>query len=234
MINGKRVVAVIPARAGSKGIKNKNIKIMAGKPLIAWTIELALSVPEIDRVIVSTDGDLIAEVGKEYGAEIYLRPEELATDHALVIDTIKHLNKVLDEQGEMASYMVLLEATSPLRIATDISNAISLLDAKNLDSVATFTEAKLNPHRAWKILDDVPEPFIDGAIAWLPRQQQPVAWELNGAVYAFNRSGISGQNISFLFGNVGSVTMPHERSMDIDTELDFMIVEKLMEHKNEC
>ena len=233
MINGKRVIAVIPARAGSKGIKNKNIKIIAGKPLIAWTIELALSVPEIDRVIVSTDGDLIADVSKEYGAEIYWRPDELAGDRALVIDAIKHLDKELYSQSEIANYMVLLEATSPLRTATDVSEVISLLDANNLDSVATFTEARLNPHRAWKICNDVPEAFIYGANAWLPRQQQPEAWELNGAVYAFKRCGISDQDVSFLFGNVGSVTMPHERSMDIDTELDFMIVEQLMEHKNE-
>lgn len=233
MINGKRVVAVIPARAGSKGIKNKNVKLIVGKPLIAWTIELALSIPEIDRVIVSTDGAMIADVSKEYGAEVYWRPEELAGDRALVIDTIKHLNKELDEQGETAKYMVLLEATAPLRTAIDVSKAISALDANNLDSVASFTEAKLNPHRAWKISSDVPEAFIEGANAWLPRQQQPEAWELNGAVYAFNRAGIARQNVSFLFGKVGSVVMPHERSMDIDTELDFMIVEKLMEHNDE-
>lgn len=234
MINGKRVVAVIPARAGSKGIKNKNVKAFSGKPLIAWTIELAQSVPEIDRVIVSTDGESIADVAKEYGAEVYWRPKELAGDRALVIDAIKHLNKELDDQGETASYMLLLEATAPLRNVSDVSDSIHLLDNNNLDSVATFTEAKLNPHRAWKIFNNTPEAFIDGANAWLPRQQQPEAWELNGAVYAFTRAGVVKQNSSLLFGKTGSVVMPHERSIDIDTELDFMVVEKLMESKHEC
>lgn len=233
MINNKRVVAVIPARAGSKGIKDKNIKMIAGKPLMAWTIELALNVPEIDRVIVSTDGDAIASVGKEYGAEIYWRPQKLAGDHALVIDTVKYLSNELDEQGETAEYMVLLEVTSPLRIISDVSSAIVLLNSGSLDSVASFTDAKLNPHRAWKISDNVPVPFVNGAIAWLPRQQQPEAWELNGAVYAFKRREIMTQNVSFLFGKMGSITMPHERSMDIDNKIDFMLVERLMEIKNE-
>lgn len=229
MINNKRVVAVIPARAGSKGVKNKNVKLLSGKPLIAWTIELALSVPEIDRVIVSTDGKNIAKVAKQYGAEVYQRPDALSGDRALVIDALKYLNSELTNEGEDATYMVLLEATSPLRNVTDVSNSIKLLDESSLDSVATFTEAKLNPHRAWKLDDVSPKPFIEGATAWLPRQQQPEAWELNGAVYAFTRSGLTKQNVSLLFGRTGSVKMPHERSMDIDTELDFMIVEKIME-----
>jgi len=234
MINDKRVIAVIPARAGSKGIKDKNIKSICGKPLIAWTIELALSVPEVDRVIVSTDGQTIADVSREYGAEVYERPVELAGDRALVIDTVKHLSNELDEQGETAPYMLLLEGTSPLRVPSDVSDCLRLLDNNSLDSVATFTEAKLNPHRAWKISNTLPEPFIEGAVAWLPRQKQPEAWELNGAVYAFRRDEIMRQNVAFLFGKMGSVLMPHERSLDIDNEVDFMVVEKLMGRRNEC
>lgn len=233
MINNKRVIAVIPARAGSKGVKDKNIKLLAGKPLIAWSIELAQSVPEIDRVIVSTDGENISDVAKAYGAEVYPRPSALAGDRALVIDALKYLNSELTEQGEEAPYMVLLEATSPLRSAKDVSDSIKLLDENSLDSVATFSEAKLNPHRAWKLDNSSPKPFIDGAIAWLPRQQQPEAWELNGAVYAFTRSGLEEQKFSLLYGRTGSVKMPNERSVDIDTELDFMVVEKIMEKENE-
>jgi len=233
MINNKRVIAVIPARAGSKGVKDKNIKLLAGKPLIAWSIELAQNVPEIDRVIVSTDGENIAGVAKDYDAEVYSRPTELAGDRSLVIDALKHLNSELSSEGEDAPYMVLLEATAPLRSAKDVSDSIKLLDQNSLDSVATFTEAKLNPHRAWKLDNQTPKPFIDGAIAWLPRQQQPEAWELNGAVYAFKRSGLDEQNVSLLFGRTGSVKMPHERSVDIDTELDFILIEKILEREYE-
>lgn len=227
MINGMRVIALIPARGGSKSIPNKNIKPLGGKPLIAWPIELALETTEIDRVIVSTDDPKIKSVSQQYGAEVMDRPNSLAEDDSLVIDTIRHAIKELREQGETAELMVLLEPTSPFRTRSDIYECLSLLidKAKQYDSIATFTRADLNPHRAWRIEDDEPKVFVEGAIPWLPRQKLPDAYQLNGAVYAFKIDNLQENEISLLFGKIGAFIMPKVRSIDIDNEIQIELAE---------
>ena len=185
MLNGKKVIAVVPARGGSKSVPGKNIRPLGGKPLLAWSIEVARQVREIDRIIVSTDDDQIASVGREYGAEVYGRPAHLATDEALVIDALKDLIQTLKAEGEAAEWIILLEPTCPLRTTDDVRDCLKVLAQGGCDSVATFREAELNPHRAWRLVDGVPEVFIPGAIPWLPRQKQPKAYQLNGAVYVF-------------------------------------------------
>lgn len=231
MINGKRVVALIPARGGSKSVPLKNIKELAGKPLIAWSIEIAKKVHEIDRVIVSTDDERIAKVALHYGAEVFNRPKELAQDNSLVIDTIRYVLRTLKRSGDLYEYLVLLEPTAPLRKDIDVINCLLLIEQKQYDSVATFTEATLNPHRAWKIDGYTPRVFIEGAIPWLPRQRLPKAYQLNGAVYVIRVDAINEQSISVLVGNVGAVVMPTERSVDIDKNIDFLIVEALMKNR---
>ncbi|QPJ64076.1 MAG: acylneuraminate cytidylyltransferase family protein [Candidatus Nitrohelix vancouverensis] len=228
MINGSRVVAVIPARMGSKTVPGKNIKSLAGKPLIAWSIETSLRCEEVDRTIVSTDGDAIAEVGHEYGAEIFKRPDHLASDSALIIDSLRDLCRQLREEGETAKYMVLLEATSPFRRPRDIRACLDALESGKYDSVATFVEASLNPHRAWAIKDGTAEPFIEGAVPWLPRQELPSAWQLNGGVYAFSIDVLPVDGVSLLFGKSGAVEMPIKRSIDLDNEIDFLIAEAVL------
>lgn len=232
MINGHRVCAVIPARAGSKGVKNKNLKFLAGKPLLAWSVEMAKNNPLIDRVIVSTDGDEIAKVARDLGAEVYSRPPHLATDTALIIDGLRDLGARLRSEGETAKYMVMLEPTSPLRSTKDINLCLETLEGEDFDSVATFCEPELNPWRAWKISDGVPTPFIDGAVPWRSRQKLPEAWQLNGAVYAYVIDRQPDEGVSTVFGKVGAVIMPKERSMDIDDEIDFIIAETMIERRN--
>jgi len=229
MINGHRVIAVIPARAGSKGVKNKNLKALAGKPLLARSVEIAIGNPLIDRVIVSTNGEEIAGVARDLGAEIYTRPEHLATDTALIIDGLRDLRARLRDEGETAKYMIMLEPTSPLRSDDDISQCLELLDRENFDSVTTFCEPELNPWRAWKIVDGVPSPFIDGAVPWRPRQKLPEAWQLNGAVYAYVIDRQPDEGVATAFGNIGAVIMPKERSLDIDDEADFIVAEAMIE-----
>jgi CMP-N,N'-diacetyllegionaminic acid synthase len=231
MLNGKRVIAVIPARGGSKSIPGKNIRPLQGKPLLAWSIDVAKRVNEIDRIIVSTDDGEIASVGRKYGAEVYSRPAQLATDEALVIDALKNLLATLESEGEKVEWVVLLEPTCPLRTADDVRACMKLL-ANGYDSVATFKEADLNPHRAWRIKDGVPEVFIDGAIPWLPRQKLPKAYQLNGAVYLFRASLLEQEAKSLLVGKLGAVLMPRDRSQDIDDKVDFMIVEALLGESN--
>lgn len=182
----------------------------------------------VDRVIVSTDGEEIAAEARSVGAEVYMRPAHLATDTALVIDTVRHLCGQLREEGEPAAYMAMLEATTPLRMARDITACLELLDRGGLDSVATFKEADLNPHRAWRLDGHVPRPFIEGAIPWLPRQSLPPAYQLTGAVYAFVIDALPHGSPGLLFGATGAVVVERERSVDIDDTIDLMVVQELM------
>ena len=232
MLNGKRVVAVIPARGGSKSVPGKNIRSLGGKPLLAWSIQVARQVSEIDRIIVSTDDAQIASVGKAYGAEVYSRPAYLATDVALVIDALKDLLHTLQAERETPEWVILLEPTCPLRTADDVRDCLKLVAQGGYDSVATFKDAELNPHRAWRLVDGVPEVFIASAIPWLPRQKQPKAYQLNGAVYVFRANLLAEEAKSLLVGKVGAVLMPRDRSQDIDDSLDFTIVEALLKKSN--
>ena len=232
MINGHRVCAVIPARAGSKGVLNKNLRSLAGKPLIVWSIEIALENSLIDRVIVSTDGKEISRVANQSGAEVIMRPSHLATDSSLIADTLRDLKEVLRADGETAKYMVVLEPTSPLRSTKDINDCIVKLDNEDLDSTTTFFEPELNPWRAWKIVDGSPRPFISGAIPWLPRQELPEAWQLNGAVYAYVIDRQPSDGMETVFGNMGAIIMPRERSLDIDDEIDFVLAESIIRKNN--
>lgn len=227
-MSSESVIAIIPARGGSKSVPGKNIRSFGGKPLIAWSIELARRMPEIRRVIVSTDDENIARVSRDYGAEVYARPAHLATDSALVIDALKDLIRTLGREGEASDVFVLLEATSPLREERDVRACLDLFATGAFDSIATFKEADLNPHRAWKIVADRPEVFIPGAVPWLPRQQLPPAYQLNGAVYLFRGSLLLQEERSVLFGRTGAVMMPRERSYDINDAYDFVIAEDLL------
>jgi CMP-N,N'-diacetyllegionaminic acid synthase len=230
MLNGKQVIAVIPARGGSKSVPGKNIRSLGGKPLLAWSIEVAKQVSEIDRIIVSTDDAQIASVGRTHGAEVYARPPHLATDEALVIDALKDLLQTLQAEGETSEWVILLEPTCPLRTADDVRDCLKLVAQGEYDSVATFKDAELNPHRAWRLVDGVPEVFIAGAIPWLPRQKLPKAYQLNGAVYVFRANLLARDARSLLVGKLGAVLMPRDRSQDIDDSVDFTIVEALLKN----
>jgi CMP-N,N'-diacetyllegionaminic acid synthase len=232
MLNGKRVIGVIPARGGSKSVPGKNIRAVGGKPLIAWSIEVARQVSEIDRIIVSTDDAQIASVGRAHGAEVYTRPAHLATDEALVIDALKDILQRLRAEGETPEWIILLEPTCPLRTSEDIRSCLELVAQGSYDSVATFKDAELNPHRAWRLVDGVPEVFIAGAVPWLPRQKLPKAYQLNGAVYVFRGNLLEEESKSLLVGKLGAVLMPRHRSQDIDDSVDFAIVETLLKESN--
>ena len=229
MLSGQSVFAIVPARGGSKSVPGKNIRPLKGRPLLAWSIDTARQVSEIDRVIVSTDDQAIAAVATAHGAEVYHRPAHLATDEALVIDALRDLLRTLRSEGNAPDWMILLEPTCPLRTAADIRECLNLAATGEYDSVATFTDAELNPHRAWRIIDGSPEVFIPGAIPWLPRQKLPRAHQLNGAVYLFRATLLEQQTQSLLAGRMGAVLMPRERSHDIDDMIDFTVVDALLD-----
>jgi N-acylneuraminate cytidylyltransferase len=230
MLNGQRVIAVIPARGASKSIPGKNIRPLGGKPLLAWSIDVARAVTEIDRIIVSTDDREIASVGRSFGAECFARPAHLATDEALVIDALKDLLATLRAEGESIEWLVLLEPTCPLRSPEDVRACLELVAQGDYDAVATFKEAELNPHRAWKLVGGAPQVFIDGAVPWLPRQKLPKAYQLNGAVYVVRANMLVNESKSLLVGRLGAVLMPPERSQDIDDRIDFIIAEALLKN----
>ena len=226
------ILALIPARSGSKGVKNKNIHPLNGRPLVEWSILSAKRVKKIDRIIVSTDGDLISSVVKELSVEVMQRPSDLAQDGSLVVDAIRYTINELSKQNYQVDYLILLEPTSPLRSEDDINNVILELE-NGVDSVATFCQAALNPHRAWSIDNKKPSVFIEGAVPWMPRQKLPNAWELNGAVYGINvKRFLSHDGVSLLFGNSSAVIMPEERSVDIDNLFDLAMVEAIMKKGN--
>jgi CMP-N,N'-diacetyllegionaminic acid synthase len=221
-------MAVIPARGGSRSIPRKNLVLLGGRPLLTWSIDAARAVPAIGRIVVSTEDDAIAQVARHDGAEVDARPAALATDDAVVIDVLRELLARLTAAGELPRTVVLLEPTCPLRSPTDIVHCLDLLDDDAVDSVATFTSAALNPVRAWRLDRQRPVTFIPDVNPWLPRQQLPPAYQLNGAVYAFRADRLKPETPSILFGNAAAVIMPPERSVDIDDGVDLMTAEAII------
>jgi len=228
----KNILAIIPARGGSKGIPGKNIKKFAGKPLIVHSIEASLKCPLVNRTVVSTDDDKIAEVSIAHGAQVIKRPNELATDSSLVIDAIKYTVRKVEEEGDEVDIVILLEPTSPFRRAEDLEKCIQILLEDKADSVATFTNSDVSPNRLWRVSEDIVEPYIEGAVPWLPRQKQPKAHELTGQIYGLSKKVLfeKEDSISLLLGRIYPVITPRETALDIDTELDFLVAEKIMEH----
>lgn len=228
----KAVLAIIPARGGSKGMPGKNIRPFAGKPLIAHSIESALACKLITHTVVTTDSADIAQVARSHGAQVIDRPAELATDAALVIDAMRHAVLQVEAAGQPVDYVLLLEPTSPFRRAQDLETCVQVLLSQQADSVATFTDAHVSPNRLWRVTPDTVEPYIAGAVPWLPRQQQPKAYELTGQIYGLKRNLLfdNPEAISLLLGKAQAVITPPETALDIDTELDFIKAEMVMRH----
>ena len=196
--------------------------------MLAWPIETARATAAIDRVIVSTDAARIAESARALGAEVHDRPKELATDNALVIDAIRNLRERLQGAREPADILVLLEATSPFRSPALIERCLQRLVREQLDLIATFHIAPLNPERTWRIENGAPRPFINGAVPWKPRQQLTPAYQLNGAVYAFWLDRLPAEGTSLLFGRIGAEIVPADDVIDIDDERDFLIADAIL------
>lgn len=223
MIAGKRVLAVIPARGGSKGVPGKNIRPLAGRPLIAWTIAAARHAPELDRVVISSEDAAIIETAKAWGGEApFVRPEDLARDDTPGIAPVLH---ALDALPEAYDYVVLLQPTSPLRTGADISAALRIC----IEDGAPACVSVSAPHHApWWMFSLNEErrlqPIFPKDALPVRRQDMPEVYALNGAVYVAEVEWLRATN-SFLTPETAAYVMPPERSLDIDTELDFSIAE---------
>lgn len=236
MIKGKTVVAVIPARAGSKGLLNKNVKRLLGKPLISYTIEAALRSKFIDRVIVSTDGKKIAKIARKYGAEVpFLRPAYLATDTVHTPPVIEHAVNYLEKnENYKVNIVVTLQPTSPLRKAEHIDLGIKKFLKEGTDSLVGVKEA-YPPWWLFKPKGDRIIPFIEfkkGVLAYnLERQQLPKVYQPNGALYVTKRGCLKKTNSLINPRSCAYLLMDEESSLDIDTPLDFKVIEQVLKMK---
>ena len=226
-----KAVAFIFARGGSKGLPGKNIRPLNGKPLIAWSIEHALAVPRIDRVIVSTDSDEIAELARQYGAEVpFMRPAELAGDNSPEWLAWRHaLNYLKESTGALPEVMVSVPTTAPLRLPIDIENCLDMYKKGNADMVITVTDAHRSPYFNMVKTD------ADGSVGLVNppqstiarRQDAPVVYDMATVCYVANPEFVMAHD-SIFEGRVKAVHVPTERAIDIDTLLDFQIVESLL------
>ena len=222
MINNKKILAIIPARGGSKRLKRKNTLDLSGRPLIAWTIEAALKSKYIDRVVVSTDDSQIANVSKKYGADVpCMRPDNLATDKSASIDTVLHMIEYLEKNGEFYSFIVLLKPTSPLRTTKNINESIELLQDRKCDAVISVCKAEHSPLWCNIIpLDSDLSNFLDSSV--LNKRSQDLAqyYRLNGAIFLCNIDRLKRENTFFLKSDSVAYKMDQSRSVDIDNQVD--------------
>lgn len=222
-------IAIIPARSGSKGLKDKNIKELNGKPLIAYSIECAINSGMFDKVFVSTDSQKYADIAIRHGADAsFLRSEENSGDTAGSWDVVREVVERLKEQGEEYDEIMLLQATSPLRNSDDIVNAINLLHERKGKAVVSLTECDHSPIWCNTLPEDsCMDNFDKEEYKDLPRQMLPVFYRYNGALYLVTASELQNKEHMLEHGCYAYV-MPQNRSIDIDTELDFMIAETIM------
>ncbi len=227
------MLAIIPARGGSKGLPGKNVKVLGGMPLIGHTIKAALAAESIDRVIVSTDDETIASVAKEFGADVpFFRPLELASDDSMVMDAYLHVvDKVSDEIGEPINGFVALLPTVPLRLSKDINEAVEIFNKNNADSVISVTESPVPIQWYRKINSDgILCDYLPQFNAVKNRQELEQTYVPNGAIYIF-RTEVLRATRQYYTDKTYPYIMPRERSADIDVLLDFEWAEFLLERR---
>ena len=224
-------IAFIFARGGSKGLPGKNIRLLGGKPLIAWSIEHALSVKRIHRVIVSTDSEDIANVARHYGAEVpFMRPAELARDDSPEWLAWRHaLNYLRETTGKLPDAMVSVPTTAPLRSPIDIENCLDEYEKGDVDMVITVTDAHRSPYfNMVKINADGTVGLVNPPQSAIARRQDaPLVYDMATVCYVTNPEFVLTHNAAF-DGRVKAVHVPTERAIDIDTLLDFQIAESLL------
>ena len=228
-------VAFIFARGGSKGLPGKNTRSFGGKPLIAWSIECALSVGSIDRVLVSTDSEEIAAISKKYGADVpFMRPPELATDESPEWLSWRHaLEYVRSSSGALPEVMVSLPTTSPLRRVDDVESCIGQFSKGGCDVVVTVTQANRNPYfNMVRDQGDGTVCLVSESTKVKRRQDAPVVQDMTTVCYVANPRFVLSHN-SIFEGRVKAVHVPKERAIDIDSILDFQIAEFLLNSRKE-
>jgi len=218
------ILGIIPARGGSKGVIDKNIKLLNSKPLISFTIESAKKAKLITKTIVSTDSSRIADIAKEYGCEVpFIRPKELATDSSLTVDVVIHCLNKMKSEGINYDYVVVLQPTTPLRTPKLIDESINLLIDSGCDSVVSFVDVGANhPFRMYTIIDGSPIPLLNHNNDMTPRQELPKFYIRSGDIYAFTTDFII-KNRQLMGGDCRSIIVDSNNSINIDNENDFLL-----------
>lgn len=228
----KRVLGFIPARGGSKGVKDKNIRSLNGKPLIAYTIEEALKSDIFEDVIVSTDSQKIAQISKQYGANVpFLRPNEFAKDNSPTIDAVIHCIDFIKDVGKEYNEIILLQPTSPLRKARHIKEAYNLFNEKKASFVISMCECEHSPLWANTVGEDLNiDNFIKEEIKNQRRQDLPTYYRINGSIYIAKVYKLL-QEKSFFGKDSYAYIMDRRNSVDIDTIYDFKLAEIYLGHE---
>jgi len=224
-------IITICARGGSAGVPGKNIRTLYGKPLIGWTIEQAFASKVSDQVFVSTDSEAIAQVAREFGAQVpFLRPAELATSTAGKLPVIQHLVEWVEANLGLVNSIIDLDPTSPLRAVADIQACFGMLDSAT-DVVITGYRSDKNPYFNMVELKDngFYERVCQPGSEVLSRQSAPAVFAMNASIYAWHRRSLSGS--LWDSDRIRLLEMPRERSIDIDHEIDFDLVELMMKKK---
>lgn len=225
MVKNKTFLAIIPARGGSKRLPRKNVMKLNSKPLIAWSIEAGLNSKYIDKVVVSSDDNEILKISAKYGAQTIKRPTELASDVATTFDAIKHTIENLVK----FDYIVLLQATSPLRNSKHVDQAIELLEKKDANAIISVCEMDHSP--LWS--NTLPENgsldiFLRDEVKNKRSQDLDKYFRLNGAIYICKTKKLLEEKSFFLKENIFAYVMDRKSSVDIDEEMDFRLAEAIL------
>ena len=230
-----KILGLIPARGGSKGIKKKNIKLLGGKPLIQFAIESVINSKSIDEVVVSTDDIEIAEISASLGATIpFIRPAHLAADNSPTIDTMVHLMEYYQNNDVFYDAICLLQPTSPFRTSEDIDKAVQSFKEHDYDSLISVVPVPhhFNPHWTFKVNEDSNTLFLStGEETIIPRRQElPKAYVRNGAIYLTKADVILKQK-SIYGSKIGYYEMDEDRSVNIDSMVDWEMAEEYLRNK---
>lgn len=230
MYNNSRILALIPARGGSKGIKNKNIIDLNGQPLISYSIQASMDSKYIDETVVTTDSEEIANISKKYGANVpFMRPAELASDQAKTVDAVLHAIKSLNEMGKQFDVLVLLQPTQPLRTAADIDEAIKRFFATGMRGLVSISAVNEHPLLMRTMDENGNIKSILGENSTCRRQDMKSYYIVNGCIY-INRIAEISPNTSFNDNLVGYV-MGAAHSVDIDDKKDLFLAEYYLQKR---
>jgi len=229
----QNILALITARGGSKGIPRKNIRPFCGKPLMAHTIAVAKSASSVSRIIVSTDNEEIANVAREYGAEVpVMRPSGMAEDTSPLMDAVIHmLDYLRDTEHYEPSHVLLLQVTSPMREVSDIENAVKLLARRGGDSLVSMCRTENGLFT--KNDDDSVETLYDGYKGATNRQMLPKTYKLDGCMIYLIKTDVLRRERSFVGGKLIGYEIERWRAFDLDEPQDFVLAELAYEHRTE-
>lgn len=230
MYHGKKVLAVVPARSGSKGLPHKNIRPLLGKPLLVWSLEIANNCSYIDQVMLSTDSSEYSQIASKYGAIIpCLRPSELSTDSSTSVDVVLHALDAMHNKYGDYDIVMLLEPTSPLRVQRDLLLALELISSgTSLSAVGICRAETIHPSFMFRLgQDSLLIPFLGTQPDGLRRQDIEELYFLEGSIYASDVSYLR-KRMSFYHEYTGGVLIPYERSAEVDTLVDFLFIEAML------